>query len=213
MPKKAWTIDVTLRGTKPIMFDRLPANCMDSKVTEAHEAQPELRMYREETGALYLPAENLYSFLCSQSGASCVNRWGPQLAKNASKRREMAENILAFVDIDPEHIPFLRSGDPLVFGRWDVKTGADKATGAFKHFASPRVVKGRLSIPQPKTRPVLPPPWELAFTLHLKDNPSHLAPKEMYDFFDRGGRTIGLGAYRPRFGCFEVSTWTVHDDA
>jgi hypothetical protein len=79
----------------------------------------------------------------------------------------------------------------------------DPLSGIFLHYSVARLDKG---IPNPKTRPVLPLPWELAFTLVIQPN-REIKEQEILNLFEEGGRAIGLGTFRGVFGKFYVKQW------
>jgi len=203
------TCAVVIEGSKDVMFDRLAGT--EARLIKDMEAHPEKRMYlKEKTRELFLPVENLYSFLCSQNGASCVNRYGPQGRSDAAVRRELAENVLSFVDIratkskNEEEISFLVNGKPVVFDGWT--EGKTSAKGKiYQKFAAPRVKKNGLLIPMAKTRPVLRKPWSLAFTVDVRPNAANITGAMIEGWLRLGGPCLGLGTFRPRYGTFTVA--------
>lgn len=54
-------------------------------------------------------------------------------------------------------------------------------------------------------RPCLPS-WSLAFQVVLKD-PEAVPSATVHEILEYGGRYIGIGDYRPKFGQFEVTKW------
>jgi hypothetical protein len=179
------TRQVTLKGLRPIMFDRYAGS-------NKEQLAPMDKVYvsQEDKTTLVMPSINMVSFLSSINAESAPRRllgkgWGA-----------VAKAALSFVEIDPVDVPFARNGKPLT---------KDNA-GLWVHFGVARMKKGALVIPNPKERPVLPLPWELSFTLKLFSNPD-LTESILRKLFDEGGLCIGLGTYRGVFGKFEVAQW------
>jgi len=202
----ASAIRVTLSGTKPVMFDRLVD--VDDKTQKRLEAHPEERLYLDGQKQLYLPADNMLAFFCSQKGPSCVNRWGPQGPKNKQARQELAENFLAFVDVQPDEILFLRDGKPIRFNGWN-GAKCDPDAKLWQKYAAPRVLKNQQIIPLPKTRPVMNLPWELEFTIIIRPNAAGIDAPMVRGFLEAGGPTGGCGTYRPRYGTFELAEFEI----
>lgn len=55
-------------------------------------------------------------------------------------------------------------------------------------------------------RPVLELPWNLQFELAFNET-EFISEDLLKDWFDRGGLSVGLGAYRPMFGRFVLESW------
>lgn len=181
---KQKTINVTLTGYRPIMFDRFPGSLKTADALEPME-----KLYTEGENLIF-PAENILSFLSSQSTESAPKRimgrgW-----------QAIARAALSFVDINPGSIPIRRNGNNLTVDNAGVRI----------HHAVARVKKGQLSIPSPKARPVIDDPWELNFTLTLFEN-KELNVATLKKLFNEGGTAIGLGTYRGVYGKFLVSMW------
>jgi len=202
-------INVTFEGTKPILFDRLVRNYDQSKVIQDLENHPEKRFYMQEDGTLFIPDEFLYAHLTAKFNTSCVTRFGPQGRAKAGERKEQAENILSFMTLSPTEMVLKRNGKPIKFGKWN-SNGRDSLSLATQYFAKPviEMAKSKL-VPNPKTRPLLPLPWEFSFEIILYPNSGYIEPKLLHFYFELGGQSIGLGSYRPRFGTYKIKNWEV----
>jgi len=75
------------------------------------------------------------------------------------------------------------------------------------HYSVAKIMKGKLSVPNPKERPMLDLPWELKFNLELVESPE-LNENLLKKLFEKGGIAIGLGTFRGVFGKFKVSKWS-----
>lgn len=180
---------VTLTGYMPMMLDRYAG---DNKTQLA----PEQKMYLlPDNQTLCLPAINLSSFL------SAINTTSVAKLIGGKQYKDLAAAFLGYVQFIPNLIPVTRNAKPIVFtGFVDDR---DEAAGIYIDRRVARLARG---VPNPKVRPVIELPWELAFTLRFIKN-------TMFDeillrlAFDRGGESLGLGTYRGLFGKFTVTRW------
>jgi len=185
------TREVTLCGTRPIMFDRY-AGDNNTKL----EPWQKLYFLPGDSKIIGLPAANIMSFLSAHNTNSA-----PKRLRDKRKFKDIANSCLSFVEIDPYFIPFSRDGKPITFGK--IANDVDAESGIFVHRSVARLDKG---IPNPKERPVLPTPWDLKFTLKLYPN-REIQEQEIMNLFEEGGRALGLGTFRGLFGKFIVSEW------
>jgi hypothetical protein len=182
---------VVLRGTRDLMFDRY-AGDNNTKL----EPWQKLYFLPGDMKAIGLPAVNIMSFLSAHNTNSA-----PKRLRDKRKYKDICNACLSFVDLDPMWIPLLREGKPIVFGKFD--GDLDPVSGIYVHRSVARLDKG---IPNPKERPVLPTPWELAFTLKLTPN-REIKEQEILNLFEEGGRALGLGTFRGLYGKFVVQKW------
>ena len=146
---KKITIQVTLTGIRPLMFDRFPGS-----ITTGDALEPLDKLYMDDQGNLIFPSLNLMSFLSSQGTESA-----PQRVMGRGWKA-IAKAALSFVDISPINIPITRDGVQITKDDPSIKI----------HHAVARVKKGQLSIPSPKERPIVEDPWQLSFTIDLFEN-------------------------------------------
>jgi hypothetical protein len=176
---KSTKINVTLKGIRPIMFDRF--------ASMKTELSPEDKVYQKD-GMLTIPAKNIMSFLSAVNTESATQR------VMGKKWKSICKAALSFVDIDPLDIFFDRDGERIPAS--DVEIIVDKAI----------IKKGALSIPSEKQRPVLNLPWSLSFTIELFQN-QDLNDAMLKKIFEDGGIMIGIGSYRGVYGKFIVERW------
>ena len=189
------TRSVTLRGLNDIMFDRYAG---DNKTQLAWHQKIYLS---PGTNTLSLPTSNIVSFLSAHNTNSA-----PKRLRAANVFKKIANACLAFVmigskGVHPQYIPFLRDGKPIEVGTFG--NDRDALSGVYLDRRVARLEKG---IPNPKERPVLPAPWELAFTLSILPN-TEIKEQEIVNLFIQGGLAVGLGTFRGMFGKFEVAEW------
>jgi hypothetical protein len=173
---------VTLTGVTPILFDRYPGN-------NKEQLSVMDKLYLDD-GKLVLPSTNILSFLSAQNTESAPQR------VIGRGYKEVCKAALSYVQIFPMMIPITRDGKDLTLDNAGIKV----------HSAIARIMKGKLSVPNPKERPMLETPWEITFKLELFETPE-LNEVLLKKLFERGGLAIGLGTFRGVFGKFQVSKW------
>lgn len=180
-------INVKLRGLCPVLFDRYSGSNNEA-------LPPAKKIYLDSTDGktLVLPAINLMSFLSAQNTESAPQRI------MGKRWRVVAKACQSYTAIEPFEIPFTRNGKPLT---------VDNA-GIVIHKSVARVKKGALAVPNPKERPMLATPWELAFKLSLIET-DDLREETLRRLFEQGGTAIGIGTFRGVFGKFAVEQWKV----
>lgn len=178
---KKTTINVSLKGIRPIMFDRFIS--MESKV----QYQPIEKLYTKD-GFLIIPSLNIMSFLSGTNTESA-----PKRMLDSRKYKPVAAAAMSFVQIIQEDIFITREGKKLKENEFIVQ----------KHVA--RLAKG---VPNPKERPVIELPWEISFDMLHFEN-SELNVNLLYKLFDFGGMSVGLGTYRGVYGKFIVDKWDI----
>jgi hypothetical protein len=183
--------EVTLRGLRPVMFDRYPGDN-----TTALEPWQKLYLGGEMGRTICLPSANIMSFLSASNTASA-----PKMVMDKRKYKDFAAACGAYVLVDPMMIPFTRDGQPIEFGMLDGDT--DKTSGIY---IDRRVARLKDGIPNPKVRPVLPLPWALTFKLTLLVN-KVVQETLLMNVMAEGLLSLGLGTYRGQFGKCEIEKW------
>jgi hypothetical protein len=184
------TRKVVLQGLTDIMFDRY-AGDNDTKLDWWQKLY-----YAPDGETLTIPALNVMSFLSAHNTNSA-----PKRLLDKRKYKDVCNACLSFVVISPMHIPILRDGKPIKFGK--VEKDRDPKSGVYLHRSVARLKDG---IPNPKERPVLPLPWELHFDLTVLAN-REISEQQIRNLFEAGGRALGLGTFRGVFGKFRVWKW------
>jgi hypothetical protein len=186
------TSRVVLRGTVDVMFDRYAGD----NQTRLEWFQ---KLYLGRDGeTICLPSLNLMSFLSAHNTNSA-----PKRLLDARQFKKVANACLSYLSISPMLIPFTREGQPIKFGKIPANAETDPVSGVYLHRAVARLDKG---IPNPKERPVLPVPWDLAFDLTIFPN-QEIKEQQIINLIEAGGRAIGLGTFRGVYGKFEIIKW------
>lgn len=173
---------VELSGITPILFDRYAGN-------NREQLQVMDKIYLED-GKMVFPSINILSFLSAQNTESAPQRVVGRGWKAIAKAAQ------SYVQINPLLIPFSRNGKAITKDNAELEI----------HYSVARIMKGKLSVPNPKERPLLKPPWSLRFDLTLLETPD-LNENLLIKLFEGGGVAIGLGTFRGVFGKFVVLKW------
>jgi hypothetical protein len=160
----------------------------------ADERPPEQKLYLDGKSQLIYPSENIFSFLYSQD-AGCAKRF------EGKRWMEYSKQGMAYTSIIPEFPTIGRNGKAIKFIGFKNEYDEEAHIRVLHHKAI--VKKGKLSIPSPKTRPLIETPWEVEFEVTIANN-SLISIEKIQNWFMRGGIEIGFGTYRPRFGRFMV---------
>lgn len=185
------TRKVVLVGLSAVMFDRYPGD--NNTKLEPHQ---KLYLAPGDSPVIGLPMVNIMSFLSAHNTNSA-----PKRLRDPRKYKALANAALSFVSIRESFIPFTRDGKPIVFGKFE--HDKDKLSGCYIDRNVARLDKG---IPNPKVRPVLPTPWQIAFTMDFFPN-REIKEQDIMNLVEEGGRAIGLGTWRGVYGKFRVERW------
>lgn len=183
---------VVLCGINDIMFDRYAGD--NNTKLETHQ---KLYMQPGDSRVIGIPAINIMSLLSAHNTNSA-----PKRLRDKRKYKDIANACLSFVTIGPTFIPLLRNGEPIKFGKFN-QNEIDETSGCYVHRSVARLDKG---IPNPKVRPVIPAPWELAFDFTLFPN-REIKEQEIINLVEEAGRAIGLGTFRGVFGKYYIKSW------
>lgn len=182
-------VRVTLEGITGIMFDKFIDYSKEQR-------PPEQKLYLAEGDIVVLPSENIEAFLFGLDPRGCAMVFG---GKSSKDLRTMG---MAHVFIEEAMIPFCDETGPITFKGFDNKK-------FWVHEGSGRGGSGSSRVKQErKKRPVLNRPWSLSFTMTIIKNPT-IDEAMIFNWFKAGGMQIALGTYRPKWGRFDVTEWSV----
>ena len=182
------TITATLRGIRPILFDRYAGD--NNTKLKALE-----KLYQDGKGGIVLPVLNVFSLLTAQNTDSVAARFYGKL------RRDIALGVNAFCNITPHGIESEDMIDAPIMDaqgkQWTVK---DPRIAVVQHVA--RMKKAGAAIPNPKERPMLPTGWNVTLDFTLSEN-NFVTLTTLRNMIEQGG-ILGLGTFRPIFGRYTV---------
>lgn len=184
---------VTLKGETPLMFDRFVT-------MEKKKIRPEQKLYlKKEKGKNYLifPFLNLISFLASKTTTSCCKKF-----LDKRKYKDSLDVVQSCFGIEENTIYILdKKGEKIEIGEFKSNDNGeiiDEKSGMYIRYDVARL-KNAVN---PKERPVLNE-WRIDFTCLLEDN-DLVTLDDLMNFFEQGGKYIGLGTFRPMFGKFST---------
>ena len=187
-------IKVMLEGVAPFLFNKF--------IDHSKEVRPvEQKFYIDTDGSLVLPSENIDAFLWGKDPRGCAK------VIEGVKSDDYLKVGMGHVFVDPILIPFLDEKEkPIMVPKNIAK---DKRFGIVMSGGRTRASSGSNSIKQEaQPRPYLKTPWLLIFTLTLIKNKQFDVVK-LDNWFNEGGLTVALGAWRTKFGRFMVKEWKV----
>ena len=188
METSATKITATLRGIRPILFDRYAGdNNTKLKTLE--------KLYTDANGGVVLPVLNVFSLLTAQNTDSVAARFYGKL------RRDIALGVNAFCNITPHGVESDEMVDVPIYDEAGVQfTSKDARIQIVQHVA--RVKKSGAALPNPKERPMIPTGWNAKLDFTLSEN-NFVTITTLRNMVEQGG-ILGLGTFRPIFGRFTV---------
>jgi hypothetical protein len=186
MEQSSTSITATLRGIRPILFDRYGG---DNKTQLAVMD----KLYLNERGECGVPILKVFSLLSAQNTPSVAKRF------YGKQGRDVALGVQSFVNIEAAE------GDdplfaPLKDDKGKVYTKSDKRIRQVNHVA--RLKDG---IPNTKERPMIPTGWMIKLKFDIQAN-TMLNLATLKRMMEQGG-ILGLGTFRPIFGRYTIE-WT-----
>ncbi len=181
-------ITATLRGIRPILFDRYAGdNNTKLKTLE--------KFNTDKNGGIVLPVLNVFSLLTAQNTDSVAARFYGKL------RRDIALGVNAFCSITPHGVETQDMVDaPICDENGKQYTLKDSRIQIVQHVA--RMKKAGAAIPNPKERPMIPTGWTVKLDFTLSEN-NFVTGTTLRNMIEQGG-ILGLGTFRPIFGRYSV---------
>lgn len=183
MENRTTKITATLRGIRPILFDRYPGD--NQTVSKTRD-----KLYVNARMQCCIPTLNLYSLLSASNTPSVPKRFYGKLAANT------ALGVLAFASIESDD-PDDPNNCPIMDESGTIYTIDDPRILEVAHVA--RLAKG---IPNPKLRPMIPTGWSIRLVIELIEN-KFVSLATFKQMVEQGG-ILGLGTFRPIFGRYTV---------
>lgn len=182
--EKSFTkITATLRGIRPILFDRYGG-------TNTTQLAALEKLYLNEAGLCGIPVLNMFSLLSAQNTPSVAKRFYGKQGRDLAMAVQAYVNIEAADTQDPLFAPILgEDGKPF--------KAKDPRIKILNHVA--RLKDG---IPNPKERPMIPKGWSVKFQFEIDESPP-MNVATLKKMVEQGG-IIGLGTFRPVFGRYSV---------
>lgn len=181
-------LTATLRGIRPILFDRYAGD--NNTKLKALE-----KFYTDEKGGIVLPVLNVFSLLTAQNTDSVAARF------YGKQRRDIALGVNAFCNITPSGVISEEMIDAPIVSESGLQYNAkDDCIQVVQHVA--RMKKAGAAIPNPKERPMIPTGWRVKLDFTLAEN-NFVTVTTLRNMIEQGG-ILGLGTFRPIFGRYTV---------
>ena len=182
---KSETFRIRLVGYPPgLMFDRYAGD----NSTQLDDPD---KMYLGKGGQVYLPAENVRSFLSAENTLSA-----PKALYDPRKYKDKTRALRGYTIVTPEEILITRGGKPV---KWLGDFDDDRHSGPSGIVLVKNTARLDKGIPNPKSRPVVVAPWEAEFQIELFEN-KWVKPADLRFIMEHGMLLVGLGTYRGVFG-------------
>jgi len=191
--EEPYTATVTIRGTKAILFHRWQCDAVEAKAAAAKGSKAkksddvESYVWRCPDGTLGLPGMYLLGSMTDPRNGAAKYRQDPR-----SSRKSALDLVRASVSSLTDLAPLTRS-DGSSATSWD-------------YLDRRRVTVQRQGVT--RERPALAEGWQAEFQL-LVTSPEYVAPVFLHDLLSLGGRTVGVGDFRPTYGRFQVVRFDV----
>lgn len=182
--------EVTVEGICPMLFHRWSCADVASKAAAAKGSKEkksdnvESYVYRDAKGFLCLPGEYL--------GQSMILA-AKYLQDPRSPRKSKMDIYKAGVFPLTEFAPIIAGGQKTNAKDWD-------------YLDQRRVMIQRNGVT--RSRPAFQEGWRATVQLQVA-LPQYISPHELHDTLNNAGKFVGLADYRPRFGRFQVTNFTV----
>lgn len=189
-------VNVQLRSSSPLLMNPLTDEQLDGLFRGAagrraarrdisYEEVCEAKVYKDENGNPAIPVQNL--FACLVEAGRLVKFDGKRGISNGDST--LLPLFLSIVN-EGMYLPLVESSDWVV----DKRRGVNPATKAAACLIRPRFDR-----------------WGLDVTIEIDE--TELDESKVRDLFDRAGRAVGLGDFRPNkkgpFGTFKIHSWIV----
>lgn len=190
-----YTIDAAITGTAPLMQHRYPMPDLDGpakRVTGKVDYLQEWRdyLYVLPDGTLYQPATHVEAAMTKAAASFKVP------GRRGATYKDL---VRAALIVTPDAIPHAVAAPAP-----DAQLTTDTAQPLYIDARPVVVQKARVV----RVRPVLRTGWEISFTIQVTDD--QLPADVVNDILVHAGRSVGIGDFRPRFGRFLVSQFTMN---
>ena len=188
--KKDILIDVTLDGQKELLFNKFIG-------IKDEEIPTEKKFDYDEEGNVYINDLRIYNFLFDVGDPQGHrNTIGAIKLFTGRKHKELIVIGNSCIEIKDEIIYLTRNNEKIKYTAFG-ENGVEELKA--------KTSKGK---PQNVKRPLIKKPWEVSFQIELAGNES-ITFEDLKGWFEKGGKQVGLGAWRPRHGQFSVKKFEI----
>lgn len=195
-----YQINARIRGVAPLLQHKFGAATLETlmqgsnKKTASQDYSLEwmTTMYASPQGYIYQPAAHIEGMLVKA---------GALFQIKGRKGKTYKDSMRAYVYVQPDEVPHLWNGECIPVPDASLITDPTDAL----QVSVMRVVVQRSAVA--RARLMVSTGWELAFTMEVHDE--QLRHDVVQEILREGGRAIGIGDFRPRYGRFEVVDFQV----
>jgi hypothetical protein len=183
-------IDVVLEGEKEIIFNKFVG-------IKDEQAPTEKKFDYDEDGNVFIQDLRIYNYLFDVGDVQGHrNTIGAIKLFTGRKHKELVVIGNSCIEVEPEIIYITRNGKKIKFTKFGENGVVEREAKTGK--GKPQIVK----------RPQINLPWEISFKIKLAANDS-IQFDDLKGWFEKGGKQVGLGAWRPRHGQFKVKKFEI----
>jgi hypothetical protein len=175
-------VSVTIHGISPLLQHSFPIVGSDVKRGSGKRVA-NADYSKEEFDALYINQKKEV-YQPSSHIEGCLTKAATEFFIKGHKGKRYTDRVKAFIEVQPQQI-IHKNQD------WHADTRSVVVQRS-------RVVRRRPCFND----------WSLDFEIVIKD-PDAVPPETLHEILEYGGRYVGIGDYRPKFGLFEVTKWEV----
>ena len=184
-----------IRGTAPILQHKFGSATLEAlmqgsnKKTAAQDYSMEWQqtMYASVDGFIYQPAAHI---------EGCLVKAGALFQIKGRRGKTYKDTMRAYVYAQPDEIPILWNNECIPVPDEALLLEPTEALSV----SVMRVVVQRAAVARARLQ--VATGWEMALNLEVHDE--QLRPEVVEEILREGGRAIGIGDFRPRYGRFEV---------
>jgi hypothetical protein len=181
-----YVVSVELEGTSALLFHRWQCESVAAKAGAAKGSAAkktddvESYVWRCPDGTIGLPGEYLRGAICGPAGA-------------AKYRQDPRSPRKSALDLYKAAVVSLTDVASLGSSKWD-------------YLDQRRVTVQRAGVT--RMRPAFMPGWKATLDLQVL-LPEYVPPMDLLDVITRAGQLVGVGDFRPTFGRFAVTNYTI----
>lgn len=197
-----YQIQTTIIGSAPLLQHRFALDTLQSLREGANRRTGSVDYHYEWLATMYVHDGTLVQPASHIEGA--LARAAAGFRVKGGRGRTYRDLIRAYVLVSPDAIRHYWEGQPLAAPGPELLTAPTPALCVNLQ----RVLVGRAAVARARLQ--INAGWQLTFTLTVNDD--QIRPEVVHTILVEGGRAVGIGDYRPRYGRFEVSAFQVSSD-
>ncbi len=187
-----YAVTVTIKGTADILFHRWSCEAVEEKAAAAKNSKTkksdnvESYVYRDRDGFVAIPGKYLIGSIIDPRNGAAKYRQDPRSPRKSALDLYKA-GVVALTHLAP------------------ITVDGKKAT-TWEYLDRQRVTVQRAGIT--RERPAFLAGWEAEFDLQVL-TPEYISPSDLLDVLTMAGRLVGIADYRPTYGRFQVTSFSV----